>query len=68
GAAWLAAPARVKALSVVGLLSAGLATAACLIPPPAVQDVVRFELNLLGSVVAMLAVGLALYVAAGFNR
>jgi hypothetical protein len=33
-----------------------------LIPPPAVQDVIRFELNLLGSVAAMLAVGVALYV------
>ncbi len=60
--------ARVKALSVIGLLSAGLAAAACLIPPPAVQDVFRFELNLLGSVAAMLTVGLALYLGAHFNQ
>jgi hypothetical protein len=60
--------ARVKTLSVIGLLAAGLAMAACLIPPPAVQDVFRFELNLLGSVAAMLAVGLAIYLGAHFNH
>ncbi len=59
---------RVTVLSVIGLLAASLATVACFIPAPAVQDVSRFELNLTGSIAAMLIAGLALFLGARFNQ
>lgn len=64
-AAWLrlsgVATARVSSLSIVGLSATLVAIGACFIPPPAVADVVGFELKIIGSVVFMLICGLGLY-------
>lgn len=48
-------------LSVVGMAAIGVATVACLIPPPTVENVLKFEASLIGSVVILLGSGLVTY-------
>jgi amino acid transporter len=52
---------RVKLQCFVGLTATLLAGIACFVPPPAVTNVIGYELKLIGSVILMLAVGLAAY-------
>lgn len=48
-------------LSLAGLAAISVATIACLIPPPTVENVLKFEASLIGSVVFLLGCGLAIY-------
>ncbi|MBL8187055.1 MAG: APC family permease [Acidobacteria bacterium] len=48
-------------LSVVGLAAIVIATAACFIPPPTVENVLKFEASLIGSVLLLLGCGMAIY-------
>ncbi len=51
-------------LSLLGLAAIGVATASCFIPPPTVENVFKFEASLIGSVLFLLACGLAVYLPA----
>lgn len=48
-------------LSLVGLVVVGVATMACFIPPPTVENVFKFEASLIGSVAFLPACGLIVY-------
>lgn len=52
---------RRDCLSLAGLLVIIVATAFCFIPPPAVDNVFKFEASLIGSVSFLLIAGLAVY-------
>lgn len=49
-------------LSFAGLIVVGVATLACFIPPPTIENVFKFEANLIGSVAFLLTCGLLVYV------
>ena len=59
------AKTRVVLLSLTGLAAISVSLLAGFLPPPTVENVWKFELNLIGSVVVMLICGLAVY---GFGR
>lgn len=48
-------------LRVAGLIAIAMATAACFIPPPTVENVTKFEISLIGSVAFLLGCGLVVY-------
>lgn len=52
---------RRNLISLIGLAVIGLATAACFLPPPTVENVLKFEASLIGSVVFLFGCGLAVY-------
>ena len=52
---------RRNLLSGLGLTAIGLATVFCLIPPPTVENVFKFEASLIGSVLFLLTCGLVVY-------
>ncbi len=63
--AWLRlrtqAGAKVVTAAATGLLAAGIAVAAGFIPPPAVEEIGKFQIKIVGSVAFLLFWGLVLY-------
>ncbi len=50
-----------RLLSGTGLIAIVAATAACFIPPPTVENVMQFEISLIGSVAFLLGCGMVVY-------
>ncbi|HQR31649.1 MAG TPA: APC family permease [Blastocatellia bacterium] len=52
---------RRNLISLIGLAVIVLATAACFLPPPTVENVLKFEASLIGSVAVLFGSGVAVY-------
>lgn len=59
---------RVVLLSLIGLVAILVSLLAGVIPPPAIENVWKFELSLIGSVLLMLICGLATYAFASWKK